>query len=280
MNTRGWFRKWLLPGAAVAVVLAFSGWAQAQDLLAKVKADGELVVGTEAQFAPFDFMENGAHKGLNVDVFEEVGKELGVKVKFIDLPWESVLPGLDAHKYNMVAGPATITKERMVRYRFSVPIAEASVGFIKRANDKSITKPSDVAGKTVGGQKASAQLEQVKKFVATLPGKTTVREYIDNNQAYADLAAGRIVAVGNSLPNNADVAKKRPDVFALVQPTFGVKTYFGFIGLNNPESKALLDAVDAAMVKMEKDGRMAAIQKKWFGTAMDVPSKPIENPNL
>jgi polar amino acid transport system substrate-binding protein len=280
MNFRSGLKKWLLPVTLVAMGLALSASAQAQDLLAKVKAAGELTIGTEAQFAPFDFMENGVHKGLNVDIFDQVGKDLGVKVKFTDLPWDAVLPGLDAHKYDIVAGPATITKARLVRYRFTVPIAEASVGFVKRAKDASITKPSDVAGKAVGGQKASAQLKQVQDYVATLPGKATVKEYIDNNQAYADLAAGRIVAVGNSLPNNIDLVSKRPDTFALVQPTFGVKTYFGFIGLNNPESKALMDAIDASLVKMEKDGRMAVIQKKWFGNTMELPSNPITEPSI
>jgi polar amino acid transport system substrate-binding protein len=280
MVSRSGFKKWLLPMAGFAVALAMSASAQAQDLLAKVKTDGVLVVGSEFQFAPFDFIENGVHKGINVDIFDQVAKQMGVKAKYVDLPWESVLPGLEAHKYEIVAGPATITAERMKRYRYTVPIAESTVGFIKRASDKGISKPSDVAGKIVGGQKASAQLEQVKAYVKTLPGKTEVREYIDNNQAYADLAAGRIVAVGNSLPNNADVAKKRPEVFALVQPTFGAKTYFGFIGLKDPASKTLLDAVDAVLVSMEKDGRMAAIQKHWFGTTMDLPSRPIEKPNL
>ncbi|MDR3671857.1 MAG: transporter substrate-binding domain-containing protein [Holophaga sp.] len=270
----------MLPITALALGLAFSASAQAQDLLAKVKSSGELVIGSEFQFAPFDFIENGVHKGLNVDVFDQVAKQMGVKAKYVDLPWESVLPGLEAHKYEIVAGPATVTQERMKRYRYTVPIAEASVGFIKRASDKSIKTSSDVAGKAVGGQKASAQLDQVKAFVATLPGKTAVREYIDNNQAYADLAAGRIVAVGNSLPNNGYVAAKRPDVFALVQPTFGVKTYFAFIGLKDAASKGLLDAVDAALVSMEKDGRMATIQKKWFGTTMQLPGKPIEKPNI
>jgi len=280
MAPRSGFKKWLLPMAGLAVALAMSTSAQAQDLLAKVKTAGELVIGSEFQFAPFDFIENGVHKGINVDIFDQVAKQIGVKAKYVDLPWESVLPGLEAHKYEIVAGPATITAERMKRYRYTVPIAESTVGFIKRTNDKSITKSSDVAGKIVGGQKASAQLEQVKAYVKTLPGKTEVREYIDNNQAYADLAAGRIVAVGNSLPNNADVAKKRPEVFALVQPTFGAKTYFGFIGLKDPASKTLMDAVDAVIISMEKDGRMAAIQKHWFGTTMDLPAKPIEKPNL
>jgi len=59
-----------------------------------------------------------------------------------------------------------------------------------------------------------------------------------------------------------------------------VKTYFGFIGLNNPESKALMDAIDASLVKMEKDGRMAVIQKKWFGNTMELPSNPITEPSI
>jgi polar amino acid transport system substrate-binding protein len=255
-----------------AALVALAGTARAEDVLAKVKAAGELVVGTEEQFAPFDFQDNGEHKGVNVDVFDEIGKELGIKIKWIDLPWESVLPGLEAGKYDMVGGPATITKARMERYRFTLPIADASVALLKRADDSSIGKPEDVAGKVVGGGKASAQLEQLQKFVATLPGKTEVREYVDNNQAYADLAAGRIVAVGNSLPNIAYVASQRSDTFAVVMPPFGAKTYFGFIGRKDADSKALMDAIDAALVKMIKDGRLAAIEKKWFGVEMELPS--------
>ena len=96
---------------------------------------------------------------------------------------------------------------------------------------------ADVAGKAVGGGKGSAQLDQLKQYVATLPGKTNVREYIDNNQAYADLAAGRIVAVGNSLPNIAYVARQRPDTFAVVQPPFGTKVFFAYLGRKDPDSK-------------------------------------------
>jgi len=280
MIHRGGFKKWLLPITACAIGLAMSVSAQAEDLLAKVKSSGELVIGSEFQFAPFDFIENGVHKGVNVDILDQVAKGLGVKVSYLDLPWPSVLPGLEAHKFELVAGPVTVTKERMERYRFTVPIAEASVGFLKRAGDKSINKPGDVSGKIVGGGKGSSQLAQVVTYVNGLPGKATVREYIDNNQAYADLAAGRIVAVGNSLPNIAYVAAQRPESFALVQPTFGTKSYFAYLGSKDADSKALIDAVDAVIVAMQKDGRMAAIHKKWFGTVMEVPSHPIDKPNL
>lgn len=259
--------------------LAAAPQGHAADLLSQVKSSGELVIGTEMQFAPFDFSEDGEHKGLNVEVFDEIGKELGVKISFVDLPWDSVLPGLEAGKFQVVAGPVTITKARMERYRFTSPIADASVALLKRAGDTSVSKPEDIAGKVVGAGKASSQLEQLKAYVATLPGGAEVREYVDNNQAYADLAAGRIVAVGNSLPNIAYVAQQRSETFEVVMPPFGKKVYFGYLGRKDADSAPLLDAIDAALAKMKADGRLAAIQKKWFGVEMDVPAT-VTDPNV
>ncbi|MFP3656329.1 transporter substrate-binding domain-containing protein, partial [Burkholderia sp. SIMBA_052] len=87
----------------------------------------------------------------------------------------------------------------------------ATDALLKRANDASVKQSSDIAGKTVGAGKGSAQLDQLKSYVATLPKPPEIREYVDNNQAYADLAAGRIAAVANSMTNIAYVAKQRPE---------------------------------------------------------------------
>jgi len=240
--------------------------------LEKAKRAGELLIATEMHFAPFDFTEGGKQVGLNAELFAEVGKELGVRITFQDLPWPAVLPGLEASRYDLVGGPATITKARSERYRFTVPVAEATVALLKRANDSSITKPQDIAGKQLGGATATAQLAQFQAFVATLPGTTpAIREYQSFSEAYADLAAGRVAAVANSLPNIAYVAKQRPNVFSVVQPPFGAKSYFGYIGRKDADSAPLLDAVDAAIVKMRNDGRLGALQTKWFGQSFDTP---------
>jgi polar amino acid transport system substrate-binding protein len=249
--------------------------AHAEDQLAKVKKAGELVVGTEMQFAPFDFLKDGKQEGFNKEFFAEVGKALGVKVRFIDLPWPSVLPGLDAKKFDMVAGPLNVTKARMEHYTFTLPIADGTVALLKRTKDTDLKKPEDIAGKAVGGGKGSAQLAQLRDFANTLNPKPIIKEYIDNNQAYADLAAGRIVAVGNSLTNIAYVAQQRPAMFTVVKPAFGKKVYFAYIGLKNADTKPLLDAVDKVILAMHKDGRLAAMQKKWFGVQMDVPVAPF-----
>jgi polar amino acid transport system substrate-binding protein len=240
------------------------------DTLGDIKQKGELVVATEMQFPPFDFIENGNYRGVDRDLIDEVAKEMGVKVKYIDLPWTSVLPGLDAKKFDLCIAPVTITAERMKHYAFTVPIADATAALMKRADDKSISKPEDIAGKTVGGQKGTAQVEQLRAFSAKLPKPVTIKEYIDNNQSYADLAAGRLDASVNSLPNLAYAAQQRADTFAVVNPAFGQPTYFSWVA--RLDDKTLVDAVNAALVKLDQDGRMAAIQKKWLGQAGNLPT--------
>ncbi|WP_397448445.1 transporter substrate-binding domain-containing protein [Pseudomonas sp. NA-150] len=263
-------------GLCAAIALAIVPMAAHADQLADVKKAGELVVGTELQFAPFDFTDNGKQKGMNSELFEQLGKELGVKVKFLDLPWPSVLPGLEAKKFDMVAGPIIVTKARKERYHFVMPIAEATVALMIGAKDDTIKKPEDISGKTVGAGKGSAQLEELKTFAATLPEKVTIREYVDNNQAYADLAAKRIVAVANSLPNISYVAAEKKNLYKVVMPPFGKKSYFAFLGRKDADADSLIAALDAAMLKMHQDGRLAALQKKWLGAEMDVPQADFD----
>jgi polar amino acid transport system substrate-binding protein len=266
--------------AAFAASGAFFGRADlafADDSLAEVKKRGTLTTATEMQFPPFDISDNGTYKGVDRELVDAVAKELGVKVSYLDLPWTSVLPGLEAKKFDLVIAPVTITKERMKRYAFTVPIADATAALMKRADDKSIAKPEDIAGKTVGGQKGTSQVAQLKEFAAKLPKPVEVKEYVDNNQSYADLAAGRIDASVNSLPNLAYAAAQRPDTFAVVTPPFGQPTYFSWVG--RLEDKSLIDAINAAIVKLDGDGTMAKIQKTWFGQSVDLP-KTVPEPSI
>jgi polar amino acid transport system substrate-binding protein len=276
MTRREALKRGLAATAAAGGLLGAGRIAWA-DTLGDIKSRGELVVATEMQFPPFDISDNGTYKGVDRELIDAVAKELGVKVSYLDLPWTSVLPGLEAKKFDLCIAPVTITKERVKRYAFSVPIADATAALMKRADDKSIAKPEDIAGKAVGGQKGTSQLEQLKAFAAKLPKPVDVKEYVDNNQSYADLAAGRIDASINSLPNLAYAAAQRSDAFALVLPPFGQATYFSWVG--RLDDKTLLDAVNAALVKLEGDSTVAAIQKKWFGQTMDLP-KIVPEPTI
>jgi polar amino acid transport system substrate-binding protein len=270
-------RAGLAAAAASSALIGRPHGASADDTLAEVKKRGELVIATEMQFPPFDISDNGTYKGVDRDLIDAVAKELGVKVKYLDLPWTSILPGLEAKKFDLCIAPVTITKERMKRYLFTVPIADATAALMKRANDESIMKPEDIAGKTVGGQKGTSQLAQLKEFASKLSKPVEIKEYVDNNQSYADLAAGRVDASVNSFPNLAYAVAQRSDTFAMVLPPFGAPTYFSWVG--RLDDKSLIDAVNAAILKTESDGTMVAIQKTWFGQTMNLP-KTVPEPKI
>jgi polar amino acid transport system substrate-binding protein len=277
LTRRAALKVGLAGAAASGAMFGATRSASADDTLAEIKKRGVLSTATEMQFPPFDISDNGTYKGVDRELIDAVAKEMGVKASYLDLPWTSVLPGLEAKKFDLCIAPVTITKERMKHYAFTVPIADATAALMKRANDKSIMKPEDIAGKAVGGQKGTSQLAQLKAFAAKLPKPVEIKEYVDNNQASADLAAGRVDATVNSLPNLAYAANQRSDTFAVVLPPFGEPTYFSWVG--RLEDKSLIDAINAAIVKLDEDGTMARIQKEWFGQAVDLP-KTVPEPSI
>lgn len=264
----------LLFGAALVTILSSTA-ANAADLLDKIKADKVFTVATEARFAPFEFVEDGKIVGYSADIMVEVMKALpGVELKRLDLPWQGILPGLAAGRFDYVVTSVTVTPERMTAYHLSAPIADATMALLKRKGDATITKPEDIAGKAVGSQAGSAQLAALETFAATLKdkgGPVTVSTYTDFSEAYADLGAGRIQAVVNSLPNLLEAARQRPDVFEVVLPTFGPKTYFSWAGRNDADSASLNALMDAELVKLNTSGKLAELEKKWFGAPMELP---------
>lgn len=257
--------------------------AAAEDLLDGIKAKGAFTVATEARFPPFEFVENGQIVGYSADMMAEVMKALpDVKLERLDLPWQGVLPGLAAKRFDYVVTSVTVTKERYDAYHLSLPIADATMAILKRKDDASITKPEDIAGKTVGSQTGSAQLQALEAFAAELNAKGTpisgTKTYVDFSEAYADLGAGRIDAVVNSLPNLLEAARQRPDVFEVVLPTFGPKTYFSWAGRKDEDSAKLNALIDAELRKLGESGKLAELQKKWFGAAMELPTDKLPEP--
>jgi polar amino acid transport system substrate-binding protein len=262
-------RRMAMLGGAALGGTALLGRAANADTLADIRARGVLVAATEMQFPPFDFLENGVYRGVDHDLVREVSNALGVKLQIIDLPWTQILPALDARKFDLVIAPVTVTLERMRRYAFTVPVADATAALMKHAGNAAITAPTDLAGRIVGGQRGTAQLDQFRAFAATLATPATVQEFEDNNQAYAALAAGHIDAAVNSLPNLAYAAQQRPEVFRLVRPPFGQPSYFSWVA--RQDDQTLVEAVSAVLVRLDQDGRMEAVQKKWLDTVVKLP---------
>ena len=85
-------------------------------------------------------------------------------------------------------------------------------------------------------------------------------------------------AVVNSLPNLLEAARQRPDVFEVVLPTFGPKTYFSWAGRKDADSAALNALMDTELRKLSESGKLAELQKKWFGATMELPTDKLPEP--
>jgi len=271
-------------GAVLALTFAVADAPPARaDLLEEIKQRGTFVVGTEARFPPFEFVEGGEIVGYSSDMMEHIMEALpGVVLEQLDLPWQGILPGLAAKRFDYVITSVTVTKERYDAYHLSLPIADATMAVIKRKGDDSIGSAEDIAGKVVGSQAGSAQLQALEALAAELEAAGTpvseIRTYVDFGEAYADLAAGRLAAVVNSLPNQLEAARQRPDVFEVVLPTFGPKKYFSWAGRKDAESASLNAFMDEQIRALNESGTLAELQRKWFGDVMELPSDQLPEP--
>jgi len=279
MNTKKRCNKLLL----IASLSLTATLAQA-DLLDDIKARGEIVIATEARYAPFEMLEDGKIVGYGKDILDAALKGLpGVKLKQLDLPFQGILAGLKAKRYDFVATSLMVSKKRMDNYAFTNPIADASVAILKRKGDSSIMKPEDMAGKVIGAQIGSEQLNAVKKYeqkVLIPQGKSLkkILEFTDYDEAYAALASRRVDIVPQAIPNLAPIVKKRPDMFALVQPPFGSKSYYAWAGRKDTNSRSLVEFMNKEILKLQKSGELAKLQMKWFGFTMQIPEGTLPQP--
>ncbi len=262
---------------AATALLATTLSSSAADLLANVKAKKEIAVATEAQFAPFEFVQDGQIVGYGPDLMHTIMAEMpGVKVKQLDLPFQGILPGLAGKRFDFVVTSVVVTKERNDKFAFTVPIADATVALVKRAGDGSITKLGDISGKVVGSQTGSGQLKALVAYDQQLkatgkPGAKAIREYVSFDEAYADLAAGRVDAVAQSLSNLAPLVKTRGDTFAVLSQPLGPKTYFAWVGRKDADSAELVKFFSEGIRHAKKSGKLKELQMKWFGFTMDLP---------
>jgi polar amino acid transport system substrate-binding protein len=265
----------LLAGAACLVLLAAQP-ALAETTLEKIKRTGELTVGTEAAFPPFEFVQDGKIVGYGSDILAEVEKDLGVKAMHqLDLPWQGILPGVLAGKFDFVATTVGINEERAKRYAYTLPIADGVPYAMKRKGD-AIATVEDLNGKVVATQLASSTEPVARALDARLKaaGGTGFKElklFTAFPESYVALANGEVDAVIQSLPSLAVLVKERSDVFDLAMPTpvEGGYTYLAWV--TRPDDKDLRDAISGIIRKMRDDGRLGELQKKWFGFEMKIP---------
>jgi polar amino acid transport system substrate-binding protein len=253
----------LLPAAASAASLR------------EIRTRGYMIAATEDDYAPFEFVEGGQPKGFHHDVVAELKKFADFEVRQEILPWTGLLAAVSTGKYDTAITGSIVSQERLQVFNFVAPIAEATHYYIKRAKDDRIKAVADLNGLTVGVQAGSVLLSRLPELDGMLKktgGKLgTVVEYTSYPEIYEDLANGRLDYAVNSLINTKALVRERGSVFAMGQPVSGA----GFHAWPVPKGNAdLLQYLTEFVAHLRKTGKLAELQRKWFGT--DFPNLPTE----
>jgi polar amino acid transport system substrate-binding protein len=271
------FSKTSRRSALAALLLPLALWgavgAAQGATLEEIKKRGYMIVATEDDFRPFEFIKDGKPTGLDNEMVEALKKFAPFEIRQEILPWTGILAGVATGKYDIAITAAIITKERTQSLDFTSPIADATHYYVKRKSDTAIKSIKDLNGKSVGVQAGSAllgRLPELKAMIEKDGGKMgKIVEYTSYPEAYQDLALGRTDYVVNTVLNLKTLVAEKPAVFELGQPVSGKSYPAWAIKKGNTELQAYMNDFIA---KKKADGTMPGLQKKWFGEAFTLPA--------
>jgi len=249
--------------AALSVVAA-------DDSLKIVKEKGKLVLGLDDAFPPMGFRdENNEIVGYDIDLAKEAAKRVGVQLVLQPIDWNAKEQELNTGKIDCIWNGFTITAERAEAMAFTKPYLKNAQVVVVKKNSGYKTLAS-LKGKKVGlqaGSSAAGALEEAKDFRASLKA---VIEFKDNLTALMDLEAKGVDAVVMDLIVANDNIKRSGKPYLILAESLAPESYG--VGFRKGDL-ALRDAVWAALEAMAKDGTIAKISKKWFGSDISIVGK-------
>lgn len=135
--------------------------------LEEIKEAGQLVVGTSADYPPFEWViidDNGESKivGIDVDLAQLIADEIGVELVMEDMPFDSLIPSVISGRIDLTIAGMTYTEERAKQIDFSEQYHQSVSNFVVIAGEESkYEKVEDFDGLKIGVQKGTVQEQMV-----------------------------------------------------------------------------------------------------------------------
>jgi polar amino acid transport system substrate-binding protein len=235
-------------------------------LPADIKKAGVLKVGTEAFYPPFEYLDtdNQTVIGLDMDLINAVGDELGLKVDVTNMAFDGLLPALDGKRIDVVVAAMTDTKARQEKYDFIDYFLTGQGIVVPKGNPGRIKGVEDLCGLKVAALEGSTQLSLLEKFntaeckdkpitPTALATDADAMLQVQSGRADASFsqdAVARFNVAAKGGGDKFDVANTEPLLPVVMGPMF------------TKANSELRDAVKAAVEKLIKDGTYQSILEK------------------
>lgn len=248
-----------LVAASLFALASFSVAAQEQ---------AELRIGAEASYAPFEYkLPNGELAGFDIDIGNAICEKVEMKCVWIEQPFDSLIPGLLARKFDLAHSAITVTEERKKVIDFTDPLYEVSSQLVAAKDSGIDGSDESLKGKTVGVLQGSVQETYARKRWDRRSG-VRVTSYMEQSQTIADLKVGRVDAILFESPNAVEGLLNTPDgeAYAFVgEPIINdpIMNNEIAIGLRQGEAE-LKDKINAAIKELKDEGLIEQFAKKYF----------------
>lgn len=277
------------PTAGEPVEIADVGTVEVDDALAEALpaevADAkEVTVATNAPYPPFiDFVEEGNTEdftGLDHDLVVAIAARLGIAAEFQQQPFDGLVPGLQAGKYDAIVGGITDNFERQQTATFVDYSASGTGIAVAAGNPEGIATLADLCGTSVAAQKASKQVGLLEDFSAEecSGDDIEVTEYPQNTDAVQALLAGKADAIAATRVNLLEDAEKLTGKVEVVDDPEAPNGYqaspngIGFV----KDDAELAEAFRAALQSLMDDGTYEKVLAKYGQEAIGIDEATID----
>ena len=237
----------------------------ADKYLSKIKDKGTLTVALNPDFAPFEFqiIKDGKNEivGSDVDLANEIGKSLGVKVKFQAMDFNNVLASVQSGKADIAVSGISATAERKKAYDFSTPYYTAkNVMIVKKSDLATYKKLSDFSGVKVAVQKGSVQENIVSDQIKGVNAVSLIK----NGQMINELKNDTVSGVVFEEPIAKAYVSANPDLTIVSSIQFDSSKSDSYAIALPKDSGNLKTEVDKVIKKLKVDGQIDKLVEKNF----------------
>lgn len=228
------------------------------------KNDNVLTMATNAEFPPYEYMENNTIVGIDAEIAKAIADKLGCELVIENVDFDSLIPGVQTGKYDFVAAGMTVTDERLEQVDFTQSYATGIQSIIVKEGS-AITCADDLFAEGAN-TKIGVQLATTGDLYCTWDiedeGLGSVERYNKGADAVMALQSGKVdcVVIDNE---PAKVFVENNEGLKILDTEYAVEDYAIAVSKDNPE---LLEAINAALGELIEEGKVAEIIEKYIPT--------------